>query len=123
MQKITPCLWFDDQAESAAQFYTSVFPNSKITTIFTFSPAVSFVVRCDDQASLDRLNAKLIDGGGSQQPCGWVTDRFGLSWQVVPKVLEELMSGNDPARSSRVMAALIQMKMLDIATLQRAYQG
>lgn len=89
---------------------------------FRFSPAVSFVVNCDTQDELDRINAALIAGGGAQHPCGWALDRFGLSWQVVPRILPELVGGND-ARAQRVMAALFQMTKLDIATLKRAYDG
>lgn len=152
---ITPCLWFDNQAEQAAAFYTSIFPRSKITSVthygpgapqpagsvmtvtfeldgqpymalnggphFTFTPAVSFVLKCDSQDELDRLTATLIEGGGAQHPCGWVQDRFGLSWQVVPSVLDKLVGGDD-ARAHRVMSALLQMQKLDIAALVRAYE-
>jgi predicted 3-demethylubiquinone-9 3-methyltransferase (glyoxalase superfamily) len=90
---------------------------------FKFTPAISFLVNVDDQAELDELNAKLIAGGGDQQPCGWATDRFGLSWQIVPRILGELMTDKDPARSGRVMKALMQMKKIDIAALKRAYEG
>lgn len=155
MNFITPCLWFENDAEPAAKFYTTIFPHSKITNVahypegaprpagtvmtvafeldgqpflalnggpdFHFTEAVSFVVKCDTQAELDQLNAKLIDGG-SQQPCGWVKDKFGLSWQVVPRILDELVTGS-AEHTQRVMAALLQMHKLDIAALKRAYDG
>jgi predicted 3-demethylubiquinone-9 3-methyltransferase (glyoxalase superfamily) len=157
MQKITPFLWFDDQAEEAASFYASIFKNSKITQVtrygadgarasgrppgtvmtvafeldgqslvalnggpaFSFSPAISFVVNCATQAEVDRLWDQLATGG-EPQPCGWLKDKYGVSWQIVPSVLGELMSDADPARSQRVMHALLQMTRLDIAALRRA---
>lgn len=158
MQKITPFLWFDNQAEEAVNFYISIFKNSKITNVarygddgakasgrpkgtvmtiafqidgqefvalnggpvFTFSPAISFVVNCDRQEEVDRLWDKL-SAGGEQQQCGWLTDKYGVSWQIVPTVLGELMSDPDPAKSERVMQAMLQMNKLDIAALRRAH--
>jgi predicted 3-demethylubiquinone-9 3-methyltransferase (glyoxalase superfamily) len=156
MQKITPMLWFDNQAEEAARFYTSIFKDSKIKTItrygesaaqaagrpkgsvmtvdfeiegqefvglnggpqFKFSEAVSFVVNCKTQKEIDELWAKLTEGGGQPGPCGWLKDKYGLSWQVVPTVLNELMK--DPKKSESVMAALMKMGKLDIGTLEQA---
>ena len=160
MQKITPMLWFDNQAEDAARFYTSIFKSSKIKTIthygdsgaqasgrpkgsvmtvgfeiegqefvalnggpvFKFSEAISFVVNCKTQEEIDQLWAKLTAGGGQPGPCGWLKDKYGLSWQIVPTVLNELMEG-DPRKSEKVMAALMKMGKLDIETLERAAQG
>jgi predicted 3-demethylubiquinone-9 3-methyltransferase (glyoxalase superfamily) len=157
MQKITPMLWFDSEAEQAARFYTSIFKDSKIKTItqygdsaaeasgrpkgsvmtvsfeiegqefvalnggpqFKFSEAVSFVVNCKSQKEIDEMWAKLTAGGGQPGPCGWLKDRFGLSWQVVPTVLDDLMKG-DPKKSERVMAALMKMSKIDVETLEEA---
>jgi predicted 3-demethylubiquinone-9 3-methyltransferase (glyoxalase superfamily) len=157
MQKITPMLWFDSEAEEAARFYTSIFKDSKIKTItrygdsgaeasgrpkgsvmtvsfeiegqeftglnggpqFKFSEAVSFVVNCKTQKEIDELWAKLTAGGGQPGPCGWLKDRFGLSWQVVPAVMDELMKG-DPKKAERVMAALMKMSKIDVETLEEA---
>jgi len=157
MQKITPCLWFDKEAEEAAQFYTSVFKNSKIGTIarydkasakvsgqpegsvltvefeldgqkflalnggpvFKFNEAVSFIVDCDTQEEVDYYWEKLSAVPESEQ-CGWLKDKYGLSWQVVPKRLEELLNDPDSAKASRAMEAMLQMKKLDIAALERA---
>ena len=152
-QAITPFLWFDDKAEEAANFYVSVFKNSRVlgvtrygdagpgpggTTMtvsflldgqqftalnggptFAFTPAISFVVNCETQADVDEFWAKLTAGGKEGQ-CGWLTDRFGVSWQVVPKGLTELLKEPDPQKSTRVMQSLMQMKKLDLAALQRA---
>lgn len=162
MQKITPCLWFDDQAEEAARFYTAIFENSRIGTIarygeagrefhgkppgsvmtvafeldghpftalnggpvFKFNEAISFQINCETQEELDHFWDKLSQGGDAKaQQCGWLKDRFGVSWQVLPAVLPQLMGGDDPAASQRVMTALLQMKKLDIAELKRAYAG
>jgi predicted 3-demethylubiquinone-9 3-methyltransferase (glyoxalase superfamily) len=156
MQKITPFLWFNDRAEEAAKFYTSVFKDAKMGSIsrygpagpgpegsvmvasfrlfgqeflalnggpqFGFSPAISFLVNCQTQAEVDELWTALSDGGQTLQ-CGWLTDKFGLSWQIVPTILGELMQDRDAARSARVMKAMWQMTKLEIATLQRAYEG
>lgn len=159
MQKITPCLWFDNQAEEAARFYTSIFKNSKINTpalygtegqeitgqkpgsvmtvdfeldgqkflalnggpLFKFSEAVSMIIDCDDQKEVDYYWDALIANGGSPSQCGWLKDKFGFSWQVVPKALGKLMSDPDQKKSQRVMHAMFQMKKLDVAELQRAY--
>jgi predicted 3-demethylubiquinone-9 3-methyltransferase (glyoxalase superfamily) len=156
MQKISPFLWFDTQAEEAANFYVSIFPNARVSktmrwgeggpgpagsvmTIafeldgqkftglnggphFKFTEAVSFVIDCADQAEVDRYWAALSEGGEVQQ-CGWLKDRFGVSWQVVPRALVELAGDPDPVKSARVMAAMMQMVKLDVAGLQRAYDG
>ncbi len=153
MQKITPCLWFDGQAEEAATFYTSVFPSSRIVDVarygeagpgpegsvmtvlfeldgqrftalnggpeFTFTEAVSFQVDCDDQEEVDRYWSALSEGG-EKGPCGWLKDCFGLSWQIVPKALPRLLADPDPERSQRVMRAMLQMKKIEIAELERA---
>jgi predicted 3-demethylubiquinone-9 3-methyltransferase (glyoxalase superfamily) len=157
MQKITPFLWFDNQAEEAAQFYTSVFKNSKLGAIsrygdagpgpkgsvlvanftiegqefsalnggpiFRFTEAVSFVVHCDSQDEIDYYWDKLISGGGKPSQCGWLKDKFGLSWQIVPTALTKLMTGPDPAKTNRVMQAILSMTKLDLPTLERAYDG
>jgi predicted 3-demethylubiquinone-9 3-methyltransferase (glyoxalase superfamily) len=156
MQKITPFLWFNGQAEEAMKFYVSIFGNSRAVSVsrygdagpgpkgsvmvakfrldgqdfialnggpaFTFSPAVSFVVNCSTQEEVDEYWEKLSAGGATNQ-CGWLTDKFGLSWQIVPTVLGELMADQDPERSNRVMKAMLQMTKIDIAALRRAYDG
>jgi predicted 3-demethylubiquinone-9 3-methyltransferase (glyoxalase superfamily) len=153
MPKTTPCLWFDTQAEEAAEFYTSVFPNSKILDIlrhgaagpgpegsvltvtfsldgqeyvalnggpeFTFSEAISFQISCESQEEVDTYWSKLTEGG-QEGPCGWLKDRYGLSWQVVPTALPELLADPDPGRSQRAMQAMMGMKKIEIAELQRA---
>jgi predicted 3-demethylubiquinone-9 3-methyltransferase (glyoxalase superfamily) len=146
-QKITPFLWFDTQAEEAAQFYTSIFKNSKILEVsrpqgavmvvrfqiagqevtalnggprFKFSEAFSFVVSCENQQEIDEYWSKLTAGGGQESMCGWLKDKFGFSWQIVPKNLGSLMGQKDPKRANRVMEALLQMKKLDIAKLTAA---
>ncbi|HLG98495.1 MAG TPA: VOC family protein [Bryobacteraceae bacterium] len=155
MEKITPFLWFDTQAEEAARFYTSIFKNSKISRIsrygdggpgpkgsvmvvefelngqqflalnggpqFKFTEAVSFVVNCEAQQEIDELWEKLSDGGRADR-CGWLKDKFGLSWQIIPNALGKLMSDPDPGKSKRVMQAMLQMQKLDIQRLQDAYQ-
>jgi predicted 3-demethylubiquinone-9 3-methyltransferase (glyoxalase superfamily) len=160
MSKISPCLWFDDQAEAAANFYVAVFrdcgqqtaigttmyyndagprPKGTVLTVsftladqefialnggphFTFSPAISMFVKCADQAEVDRFWEKLLEGGQPQQ-CGWLTDRFGVSWQIVPTVLGDMLQDSDPVRAARVMQAVLGMIKLDIAALKRAYDG
>ena len=156
MQKITPFLWFDGKAEEAANFYTSIFKNSKILNVarygeagpgpkgtvmtvtfqlegqqfialnggphYTFSPAISFFVDCETQAEVDELWEKLSPGGGKQQ-CGWLDDKFGVTWQIVPKALIELMQDKDPVKSQRVFKAMLQMTRIDIEGLRRAYRG
>ena len=159
MQKITPCLWFDDKAEEAVNFYASVFNKSKIKDVtrygeagakvagrpkgtvmtvtfelegqefmalnggpvFKFSPAISLMVHCETQEELDELWEKLSSGGEKGQ-CGWLTDKYGVSWQIVPAVLGEMLQDKDAERSERVMGALLQMNKLDIEALKRAYQ-
>jgi predicted 3-demethylubiquinone-9 3-methyltransferase (glyoxalase superfamily) len=154
MQKITPCLWFDDQAEEAARFYTSIFKNSKIGKIthygegaprpkgsvltvsftldgqeflalnggpqFKFTEAVSFIVNCKTQKEVDRMWEKLSEGGKDLQ-CGWLKDKYGVSWQVVPTILADMWSDPDPARAGRVLQALMGMQKLDIKALKKAY--
>jgi predicted 3-demethylubiquinone-9 3-methyltransferase (glyoxalase superfamily) len=152
---IGTCLWFENEAEQAAEFYTSVFDDSRILNIsrfegapgpegeaiavefelegraFTalngargtsFTEAVSFVVDCEDQDALDRYWTALTDGGGESQ-CGWLKDRFGVSWQIVPSLLSSLIAGPDPLGSQRAMQAMLGMRKLDIAELQKAYDG
>jgi predicted 3-demethylubiquinone-9 3-methyltransferase (glyoxalase superfamily) len=155
IQKITPFLWFDSQAEEAAKFYVSIFKNSKVREvtrygesgpgpkgsvmtvvfeldgqefialnggpIFKFTEAVSFVVNCETQQELDEFWEKL-SAGGQEIQCGWLKDKYGMSWQIVPAILGQLMQDKDPKRSDRVMKALLQMKKLDIAGLKRAYE-
>jgi predicted 3-demethylubiquinone-9 3-methyltransferase (glyoxalase superfamily) len=156
MQQITPFLWFDTQAEEAANYYVSIFPNSRILKIarygeagpgprntvmtvsfeingqqftalnggpqFRFSEAISFVVNCETQAEIDALWGRL-SAGGKEDRCGWLKDRYGLSWQLVPTVLPELLGDKDSARAQRAMQAMLQMRKLDIAALRRAHQG
>jgi predicted 3-demethylubiquinone-9 3-methyltransferase (glyoxalase superfamily) len=156
MQRITPFLWFDHEAEEAANFYVSVFKNSKVKEIshytgeepsgekgsvltvafeldgqefvalnggpkFKFTEAVSFVVNCETQEEIDYYWEKLTADGGEEVQCGWLADKFGLSWQVVPAKIREWMTDRDPARSQRLMHAVMQMKKLDMAAMQRAY--
>lgn len=157
MQKISPFLWFDNQAEEAVRFYTSIFPNSAIRATsyygdagpgpkgsvmtmafeldgqpfaalnggphFKFTEAISFVVNCDTQDEVDRCWEKLLEGGGQEVQCGWLKDRFGLSWQIVPTALIEMLRDPDPERTKRVMQAMFPMKKLDIAGLKRAYES
>ena len=155
-KKIIPFLWFDDQAEQAANFYVSIFKNSKVLSInyypkesggkegrvmtvkfvldgeefvalnggphFSFTEAISFWVKCDTQEEIDYFWEKLSAGGETSE-CGWLKDRYGLSWQIVPSSIEELISEEDPARKDRVLKAVWQMQKLDIATLEKAYDG
>jgi len=154
MQKITPFLWFDNNAEEAINFYVSIFKNSKIVSTtrygeagpgpkgtvmsatfrldgqeffalnggpqFKFSPAISFFVKCETQQEIDELWEKL-SAGGSKNKCGWLQDKYGLSWQIVPPVLIEMLSDKDPEKSQRVMKAMLQMDKIDIGTLKQAY--
>jgi predicted 3-demethylubiquinone-9 3-methyltransferase (glyoxalase superfamily) len=155
MPAIIPCLWFDGQAEEAARFYVSVFPNSRVLSVnpapegtpdgsagdaltvefeldgvrftglnggphFHFSEAISFQIDTADQAETDRYWDALLADGGEESVCGWLKDRFGLSWQVVPRRLQELMTDADPGRSSRAMKAMLQMRRIDIAAIEAA---
>ena len=156
MQKITTFLWFNNNAEEAANYYTSIFKNSKILEVsrygdagpgpkgsvmivkfqlagqefvalnggpqFKFTEAISLMVNCESQQEIDELWRKLTAGGEESQ-CGWLKDKFGLSWQIVPTELGKLMNAKDPAKANRVMQALLQMKKLDIAKLQQAAEG
>ena len=151
--QLTPCLWFDDRGEEAANFYASVFPNSRILEVtrygsagprpegmvmtvsfeldgqrftalnggpeFTFTEAISFEVECADQAEVDRYWSALSDGG-QEGPCGWLKDRFGLSWQIIPKRLNELVTDPDREKAQRVMAAMLKMQKIDVDELERA---
>jgi len=156
--KIYPFLWYAKEAEEAAKFYASIFPNSRVDRVtamqsespsgppgsvkvvdFTlfgqrfqamtagphheFNDAISMVVLCDDQAELDRYWVALLEGGGQEQACGWLTDRYGLRWQIIPARFDEMMADKDRARSKRVTDAMLQMVKLDIAALEKAYRG
>jgi predicted 3-demethylubiquinone-9 3-methyltransferase (glyoxalase superfamily) len=162
MQKITPCLWFDDKAEEAVKFYASIFKNSKIGDvtrygkegyeihkreagtvmtvefeiegqkfvalndgpIFKFNEAISFQVLCETQKELDYYWEKLSEGGDEKaQQCGWLKDKYGVSWQIIPIVLGKMLQDKDTRKSDRVMNALLQMRKLDITTLMQAYEG
>lgn len=154
MTTLTPCLWFDTEAEEAANFYVSVFPNSRITEIthfgeagprpaelvltvefeldgqpftalnggpeFAFTEAVSFQIDCADQAEVDRYWETLTTGGGQEGECGWLKDRYGLSWQVVPRRLVELLTDPDPGRAQRAMRAMLSMRKIVIAEAEAA---
>ena len=156
-QKITPCLWFDDQAEAAANLYISLFKDSRILNItrygeagpgpkgsvvtvafelsgqkfialnggpyFKFTEAVSFSIDCKTQEEVDWFWEKLISGGGEESQCGWLKDKFGLSWQVIPTVLGEMLSDPDPQKAKRATEAMLKMRKIDIAALERAYEG
>jgi predicted 3-demethylubiquinone-9 3-methyltransferase (glyoxalase superfamily) len=156
MGRITPCLWFDTQAEEAATFYTSVFPNSRIIGVarygkagprpegmvmtvnfdldglefvglnggpeFTFDEAISFQVSCESQEEVDHYWARLADGG-EEGPCGWLKDRYGVSWQIIPTRLVELLDDPDPERSQRAMTAMLGMQKIDVAALEQAAAG
>ena len=156
MQKITPFLWFDNQAEEAMNFYVSIFKNSKIGGVtrngdagpgpkgtvmsatfqlegqeffalnggphFKFTPAISMFVDCKTQQEVDELWEKL-SAGGSKQQCGWLQDKFGLSWQIIPSALGELMNDPDPLKAGRVMQAMMKMTKIDIEGLKRAHKG
>jgi predicted 3-demethylubiquinone-9 3-methyltransferase (glyoxalase superfamily) len=154
MQKISPFLWFDSNAEEAANFYVSIFKDSKILKIarygeagpapagsvmvvnfqiegqnfialnggplFKFTEAISFVINCQTQEEVDHYWNKLTAGGGQESQCGWLKDKYGLSWQVTPTILGELLADKDQKKAQRVMQAMLQMKKIDIAALQRA---
>ncbi len=156
MTRITPCLWFDTEGEEAAEFYTSVFPNSRIVDVghyteagprpagavmivefeldgqrftalnggpqFTFDEAISFQVSCKTQDEVDAYWSKLSEGG-EEGPCGWLKDRFGVSWQIVPTAIPRLLASDDPARANRVMEAILGMKKIEIAELERVAAG
>jgi len=156
--KFFPFLWYAKEAEEAARFYASIFPNSRVDretalqsetpsgppgsvkvvdlTLFgqrfqamsagphhEFNDAISLMVVCDDQAELDRYWNALLEGGGKPQACGWLIDRFGVRWQIVPAVFEEMMRDKDPARSKKVTDAMLEMVKFDIATLEKAYRS
>ncbi len=158
MSKVTPCLWFDGEAEEAANFYVSLLPDSKIETVqrnsvdspggkagtvlvveftlagqrfmalnggmrFEYTHAVSFKIDCIDQAEVDRLWDALLANGGQAERCGWLKDRYGLSWQIVPTALPKYLGGADRAGAQRAMQAMLGMIKLDIAGLKRAYEG
>jgi predicted 3-demethylubiquinone-9 3-methyltransferase (glyoxalase superfamily) len=161
MQKITPFLWYDDNAEEAANLYCSIFKNSKVLTLtryddagaeaagrpkgsvmtvafelegqkftainagphFKFTEAVSFVVNCETQEEVDYFWERLTADGGKESQCGWLKDKYGLSWQITPRILIELLEDKDPAKSQRVMKAMLQMKKIDIAALKQAAEG
>ena len=160
MQKITPFLWFDDQAEEAANFYTSLFKNSKIDRIFRnpeeaaektgrpvgsvltiefeiegqkfvalnggplfkFNESISFVINCETQEEVDYFWEKLTADGGEESACGWLRDKFGLSWQITPTVLIDMLHDSDEEKSGRVMQAMLQMQKIDIKALKDAYE-
>ena len=158
MNKITPCLWFNGQAEAAARFYVSLLPDSRIDQVFrspadtpsgpagtvltveftlagnpylalnggpqfSFNQAVSFQIHCADQAEVDRYWEALMEGGGEPGQCGWLKDRFGLSWQVVPREMGAYLGGPDAAGAARAMEAMLRMEKLDVAKLREAYEG
>jgi predicted 3-demethylubiquinone-9 3-methyltransferase (glyoxalase superfamily) len=158
MPKITPNLWFDGNAEEAAEFWTRIFPNSRIDRVyrspadypsgrkgdvitvdftldgqpftginggpdFTFDEAISFLIDCKDQAEVDRYWEALTAGGGEPGPCGWLKDRYGVSWQVVPHRLDELLNSDDRDGAERAMEAMLQMGKLEVAELEAAYEG
>jgi predicted 3-demethylubiquinone-9 3-methyltransferase (glyoxalase superfamily) len=150
MPTITPFLWFDSQAEEAMNLYTSIFAQSKTISVnraqgrvmsvefelegqkfmamnagpaFKFNESISFFVACNSQEEIDSLWSKLIADGGEPSRCGWLKDKFGLSWQIIPSTLGKMLGGSDGARSKRVMDAMLQMGKLDLEQLQRAYDG
>jgi predicted 3-demethylubiquinone-9 3-methyltransferase (glyoxalase superfamily) len=158
MDKISPCLWFDGDAEEAARFYTSLFPNSRIDSIdrspgetpsgpagmvltvnftlagrsfiglnggpdFKFDEAISMSIDCEDQAEVDRYWDALLAGGGEESVCGWLRDRYGLSWQVIPRQLPRMLADPDRQAADRVLQAMLKMVKIDVAELERAYRG
>jgi predicted 3-demethylubiquinone-9 3-methyltransferase (glyoxalase superfamily) len=158
MSKISPCLWFNGQAEEAAEFYTSILPDSRIDKVhraaadnpstpeggvltvdftlagrqyiglnggpeFPFTEAISLSIDCEDQAEVDRYWEALVEGGGEHSVCGWLKDRYGLSWQVIPRQLPEMLDGPDRAGAARAMKAMLEMTKIDVAKLREAYEG
>ena len=157
MSRITPFLWFNDNAEEAVNFYVSIFPNSKIVSLsrygeagpdpsgsvmtaafqldgqdfialnggpeYSFTEAISLYVDCRDQQEVDDLWAKLTSDGGQESQCGWLKDRYGLSWQIIPRALSELLADKDPARAQRAMQAMLRMRKIDVLALQAAADG
>jgi predicted 3-demethylubiquinone-9 3-methyltransferase (glyoxalase superfamily) len=158
VDKISPCLWFDGEAEEAARFYTSIFPNSNITSVdrapgdtpsgpknsvltvnftldgqsfiglnggpeFKFTEAISLSIDCDDQAEVDRYWDALLADGGEPSVCGWLKDKFGVSWQVVPRQLPEMLNSSDRVAAARALEAMLKMIKIDVAELERAYSG
>jgi predicted 3-demethylubiquinone-9 3-methyltransferase (glyoxalase superfamily) len=151
MKKITPFLWFDTQAEEAMNFYVSIFKNSKVLSVspgpngiassvnfvlegqefigfnagpeFKFNESISFFVDCKNQEEVDDLWNKLISGGGEESNCGWLKDKYGLSWQIIPSALGELMGDPDPVKSQRVLQAMLKMNKIIVADLKRAHDG
>jgi len=150
MKKITPFLWFDNQAEEAMNFYVSIFKNSRVLGVtpgpngiaqsvtfelegqefialnagpqFKFNEAISFFVNCETQAEVDELWEKLTAGGGEESMCGWLKDKYGLSWQIIPTALGELMGDSDPEKAGRVVQAMLKMKKIDVQGLRQAYE-
>ena len=153
-QKITPHLWYDKEAKEAAEFYISIFKDSRIKNVstlngtpsgtveivtfelfgqefmaisagpfFKFNESISFVVHCDTQEEIDFYWEKLTSDGGQESECGWLKDKYGLSWQIVPTIMDEMMQSKDPERIERVTQAFLMMKKFDLASLQRAYNG
>ena len=158
MSKITPCLWFDGNAEEAAGLYVSLLPDSRVDSVarspadnpstatgavfvvdftlagqpfralnggpqFPFTEAVSFVIDCEDQAEVDRLWKALLEGGGSPGQCGWLKDRYGMSWQIVPRQLGEMLGGPDAQKARRAMEAMLRMSKIDVAVMRAAFDG
>jgi predicted 3-demethylubiquinone-9 3-methyltransferase (glyoxalase superfamily) len=151
MKKITPFLWFDNQAEEAMNFYVSVFKNAKVLGVsrgpdgkaqavnfelegqeftgfnagpeFKFNEAVSFFVDCKDQAEVDDLWNKLTSDGGEESQCGWLKDKYGLSWQIIPSALGQYLGDPDPVKAQRAMQAMLKMRKIDIEALRQAYEG
>jgi predicted 3-demethylubiquinone-9 3-methyltransferase (glyoxalase superfamily) len=151
MKKITPFLWFDDQAEEAMNFYTSIFKNSNVLGVtpgpngkamsvnfelegqefiglnagpqFKFNEAISFFVRCNTQEEVDELWAKLTADGGEESMCGWLKDKYGLSWQIIPSGLDRMLSDPDPVKAQRAMQTMLQMRKIDIEKIRQAYEG
>ena len=150
MQKITPFLWYNGQVEEAMNFYVSIFKNSKVKNIsrfggnvmsatfelegqefmalnggphFSFTPAVSFFVKCKTQEEVDNFWTKLLEGGGKEEQCGWLKDRFGLSWQIIPDALGEYLTDKDPEKAQRAMQAMMKMQKIDIGLLKKAYDN